>query len=70
VAAGVPCEVVIDRDIHPVAALARHLTAVPAGLAVVGARGLGGFIGLRLGHVPLQLLHHAAAAVTVVPPSE
>jgi nucleotide-binding universal stress UspA family protein len=66
-AAGVAVNATIDRDIHPVAALARATQKRPGSIAVVGARGLGGFIGLRLGRVPLQLVHHTNAAVIVVP---
>ncbi len=67
VAAGIAVEVMIDRDIHPVAALARAVEARPGSIAVVGARGVGGFTGLRLGRVPLQLVNHIDAAVVVVP---
>jgi nucleotide-binding universal stress UspA family protein len=66
-AAGVHVEVDVDRDIHPVAALCRAIQAEPDTLAVVGARGVGGFSGLRLGRVPVQLVHHAGAAVVMVP---
>jgi nucleotide-binding universal stress UspA family protein len=65
--AGVPLDVAIDRDIHPVAAIARALGDHPGSVAVVGTRGLGGFSGLRLGRVPLQLVHHTGAAVILVP---
>ena len=67
--AGVMLEIVVDRDIHPVAAIARALDAHPGSVAVLGARGLGGFTGLRLGRVPLQLVHHTGAAVILVPPA-
>lgn len=66
-AAGVRVEVVVDRDIHPVAAIARMLDGRPGSIAVVGTRGRGGFAGLRLGRVPLQLLHHARTPVVIVP---
>lgn len=58
-----------DQDIHPVAAIIRALDAHPGSVAVVGTRGLGGFTGLRLGRVPLQLVHRTGAAVIVVPPA-
>ena len=67
--AGIDVEVDVDRDIHPVAALERAVQARKSALAVVGTRGLGGFSGLRLGKVPLQLTHHTGAAVLLVPGS-
>jgi nucleotide-binding universal stress UspA family protein len=66
--AGVPLEVDVDRDVHPVAAIARALDAHPGAAAIVGTRGLGGFTGLRLGRVPVQLVHHTGATVILVPP--
>jgi nucleotide-binding universal stress UspA family protein len=66
--ADVPLALDVDRDIHPVAAIARVLAAHPGSIACVGTRGLGGFNGLRLGRVPLQLVHHTDAAVIIVPP--
>ena len=51
----------------PVAALSRAVEAHRGSVAVVGTRGQGGFAGLRLGRVPLQLLHHAAVPVVIVP---
>jgi nucleotide-binding universal stress UspA family protein len=67
VAAGVELDVDIDGDHHPVDAIARALDAHPGSAAVVGTRGLGGFVGLRLGRVPLQLVHHTSAPVILVP---
>ena len=67
--AGVTLDVDVDRDIHPVAAIARALDAHPGSVACIGPRGLGGFTGLRLGRVPLQLVHHTGAAVILVPPA-
>ena len=42
-------EVVVDRDVHPAAAIARALLAHEGALAVVGARHVGGLAGLRRG---------------------
>jgi nucleotide-binding universal stress UspA family protein len=59
--------IVVEHDTHPVSALLNSLDCHPDVVAVVGARGLGGFRGQRLGGVPLQLMHHAEAAVIIVP---
>jgi nucleotide-binding universal stress UspA family protein len=66
-AAGVPVDLVVDRDVHPVAALCRALDTRAGSIAVVGTRGQGGFAGLRLGRVPLQLLQRASVPVVIVP---
>lgn len=42
--------------------------AKDADLLVVGARGHGGFLGLRLGSVSQQVTHHATCPVLIVPP--
>jgi nucleotide-binding universal stress UspA family protein len=65
---GVPVAVDVERDMHPTAALCRAIEAEPDTLAVVGTRGLGGITGLRLGRIPIQLVHHTGAAVVIVPP--
>ena len=64
---GVAVAVDVDRDIHPIAALCRAIEAEPDTLAIVGTRGLGGISGMRLGRVPIQLVHHTGAAVVMVP---
>jgi nucleotide-binding universal stress UspA family protein len=64
---GVAVAVEVDRDVHPIAALCRAIEAEPDTLAVVGTRGLGGISGMRLGRVPIQLVHHTGAAVVMVP---
>lgn len=66
--AGLDVRIVIDRDIHPVAAIERAANANGAGLVVVGKRGIGGFGRLHLGRVPLQLVHHLGVPVVMVPP--
>jgi hypothetical protein len=45
---GAPVEVVVDRDVHPVAALSR-VVELYRGSAVIGTGGQGGLAGLRLG---------------------
>lgn len=65
--AGIELEALVDHDRHPVAAIVRALEAGTSPVAVVGARGVGGFRGLRLGRIPLQLLHHTGRPVIVVP---
>jgi nucleotide-binding universal stress UspA family protein len=64
---GVGVKVDVERDAHPVAAISRALQAEPGSVAVVGTRGAGGFNGLRVGRVPLQLVHNTGAAVIMVP---
>jgi nucleotide-binding universal stress UspA family protein len=66
--AGISVRTRLLDNIIPVAALAGVVADEGAGLAVVGARGIGGFLGLRLGRVPIQLVHHTQMPVVVVPP--
>jgi nucleotide-binding universal stress UspA family protein len=64
---GVAVALDVDREIHPIAALSRAIESEPDTLAVVGTRGLGGITGMRLGRVPIQLVHYTGAAVVMVP---
>jgi nucleotide-binding universal stress UspA family protein len=65
--AGLHLDVDVDRDIHPVAAIARALESRPHSVAVLGTHGHTGFAELRLGHVPFQLLYDTATTIVVVP---
>lgn len=67
--AGASFETLIVRDTHPVEGLAQAIDTTNADLVVVGARGIGGFLGLRVGRVPLQLVHHTHVPVIMVPAS-
>ena len=58
----------IAEKIHPVAAIARVVEEEGADLAVLGTWGIGGFLGLRLGRVPVQVVHHIQLPVVLVPP--
>ncbi|MGB6059322.1 MAG: universal stress protein [Microthrixaceae bacterium] len=51
---------------HPVEALTEIGSDDDASMIVVGTRGHGGFHGLVLGRVPIQLLHHAGRPVVVI----
>lgn len=70
--AGLALDVYIDRDpaCHPVTAMEAALGEHPGSVAVLGARGRGGFAGLRLGRVPLQLIDRTSHPVIVVPSPE
>lgn len=54
-------------SIEEPAARALLQRAEDVGMLVVGSRGSGGFVGLLLGSVSQQCLHHATCAVVVVP---
>ncbi len=68
-AAGVSVRTRIIQDVHPVAALTVVVKEERAGLLVVGTRGLSGVVGLRLGRIPIQLVHHTQLPVVLVPPA-
>lgn len=68
-AAGVPVTTSIIEDFHPVAALTTAAEAAGAGLIVVGTSRVSDVFGMRLGRVPLQLVHHAQIPVVLVPPA-
>lgn len=65
--AGVPFRVVMVDDIAP-RTLMRIADDEDAVMIVVGTRGRGGFKGLLLGSVGLQLAHYSRRPVTIVPP--
>ena len=52
---------------HPTETLLSRADELDAAAIVVGTRGGGGFLGLRLGRVPHQLVAHAERPVIVVP---
>ena len=67
-AAGTPSTVSIDPVVTEGSAAQALVDASEgADLLVVGARGHGGFLGLVLGSVANQVLHHATCPVVIVP---
>lgn len=59
----------VDRTLVSKAPTVAILEAAKgADLVVVGSRGRGGFLGLLLGSISNQVLHHAPCSVVVVPP--
>jgi nucleotide-binding universal stress UspA family protein len=65
--AGVKVHPIVREETHPVAALSAVVRDENAGLVVVGVRGLGGFLAMRLGRLPLQLVHQTQLPVVIVP---
>ena len=66
--AGVSVKTSIIEDLHPVAALTAAAAGAGAGLIVVGTSRVSDAFGMRLGRLPLQLVHHAQTPVVLVPP--
>jgi nucleotide-binding universal stress UspA family protein len=69
VGADVELEVVALRGANVADVLLQAAQQQQSDLVVVGARGLGGFTGLRVGGVALRTLHLADRPVVLVPPS-
>jgi nucleotide-binding universal stress UspA family protein len=69
-AAGVVVRTRIVEGTHPLGALEAVAAEEGAGLFVVGSRGLSAVGGLRLGRLPLQLVHHTHLPVVIVPPAD
>lgn len=67
VAAGVEVEASVLPGSNAADLLLQAATTEGASLIVVGARGLGGFTGLRVGGVALKILHEADRPVVLVP---
>lgn len=64
----VQLEVIALRGTNVADALLRAAQEQQSDLIVVGARGLGGFTGLRIGGVALRTLHLADRPIVIVPP--
>ena len=66
---GVQVDLVAQRDLYPADGLLGVAAARHADLVVIGARGTGGFTGLRVGGVALKVLHRATLPLVLVPPT-
>ncbi len=67
---GITVELVVQGDLHPADGLLGTASARGGDLMVVGARGLGGFSGLRAGGVAMKVLHRATVPLVLIPTSE
>jgi nucleotide-binding universal stress UspA family protein len=65
--AGIAVEVDVDSHVRRVTAITRALDVHPGSAAVVGAHALSEVSGMRLGRLPLELVHHTGVPVIVVP---
>ncbi|MCB0962140.1 MAG: universal stress protein [Acidimicrobiales bacterium] len=63
---GADAELIV-RPGHPTESILAMAGEVSAQMVVVGTRGRGGFQGLRVGRVPIQLLDHLTLPLVVVP---
>jgi NADH:ubiquinone oxidoreductase subunit F (NADH-binding)/nucleotide-binding universal stress UspA family protein len=67
-AAGVAVDTTVVDGARPLDALSAAAAEQGAGLIVVGTRGLSEVGGVRIGRLPLQLVHHLRRPVVLVPP--
>jgi NADH:ubiquinone oxidoreductase subunit F (NADH-binding) len=68
-AADVAVRTTVVDGVRPLDALEAAAAQDGAGLVVVGTRGLSEIGGVRLGRLPLQLVHHTHLPVVLVPPA-
>ena len=57
------------RGLRPAEALVGIAAEGPPSLLVIGTRGTGGFLGLRVGGVAMKVLHRATTDLVLVPPA-
>jgi nucleotide-binding universal stress UspA family protein len=69
VAAGIDFEALALQGVNAAESLLKAAQAEHTDVIVVGARGLGGFLGLRIGGVALKVLHEADRPVVLIPTS-
>ena len=65
--AGVDVEQIVEMDSSAAHGLLELAASLGPDLLVVGARGRGGFSGLRIGGVAMKVLHHTTGSVVLVP---
>jgi nucleotide-binding universal stress UspA family protein len=69
VAAGIDFEALALQGVNAAESLLKAAQDEHTDVIVVGARGLGGFLGLRIGGVALKVLHEADRPVVLIPTS-